>query len=63
MVGRLQADDSKTAEKQNRCALVDKVGVHGYWNALEYCYERYKKESRPDPRLDLNVLSQKTPSP
>eukprot|EP00959_Pyramimonas_sp_CCMP1952_P043126 902205-Pyramimonas_sp.AAC.1 len=55
MAGRSQADDPKTAKKRNICALADKVGVHGYWNALEYRYERYKKEGRPNPRLDLNV--------
>ncbi|CAK0790537.1 unnamed protein product, partial [Prorocentrum cordatum] len=63
MAGRSQADDSKTAEERNKCALADKVGVHGYWNAIEYCYERYKKEGRPDPRLDLNALPPKGPRP
>eukprot|EP00959_Pyramimonas_sp_CCMP1952_P151691 3173814-Pyramimonas_sp.AAC.1 len=63
MAGRSQADDSKTAKKRNRCGFAETVGVHGYRNALEYCYERYKKESRPDPRLDLNVLPLTGPRP
>eukprot|EP00959_Pyramimonas_sp_CCMP1952_P109965 2300230-Pyramimonas_sp.AAC.1 len=31
-------DDGK-AHKQHRCALADRTGTHGYWNALEYCHQ------------------------
>eukprot|EP00959_Pyramimonas_sp_CCMP1952_P157856 3300908-Pyramimonas_sp.AAC.1 len=61
MVGHSQADESKTAEKRNKCVLADKGGVHGYWNAFDYCYERFKKEGNPDPRLDLTVMSPNGP--
>ncbi|CAK0841140.1 unnamed protein product, partial [Prorocentrum cordatum] len=57
------ANESETAKKGKHCALADKVGVHGYWNALDYCHERFKKEGKPDPRLDLNVMPPGGPRP
>ncbi|CAK0822682.1 unnamed protein product, partial [Prorocentrum cordatum] len=44
-------------QKENRCALADRVGAHGFWNALAYRSELLKKDGVSDPCLDLGTLA------
>eukprot|EP00959_Pyramimonas_sp_CCMP1952_P191881 4012136-Pyramimonas_sp.AAC.1 len=55
-------EDGKS-KKQQRCALADRTGIHGYWNALDDCHERFKSEERPDPRMNMTILPDNVPRP